>query len=156
MKKKNAVFTGAVMIFLIVCAVLFHNADRKRPSQVVLTEHEGIRLEVKAVDREKKCLKVLFSDQTDETIWYYPYEWAMERKENNTWYTMEKQNDDQGIEGPAIEAQPLEIGETKEMVFNWGEVYGEIPPGTYRVYFWILEEGDHKSYIGAEFPLDRS
>ena len=119
MKKKNAVFTGAVMIFLIVCAVLFHNADRKRPSQVVLTEHEGIRLEVKAVDREKKCLKVLFSDQTDETIWYYPYEWAMERKENNTWYTMEKQNDDQGIEGPAIEAQPLEIGETKEMAFNW-------------------------------------
>ena len=153
--KKNAVFTGIVMILLIGCAVLIHNANRKDPSQLVLTEHEWIQLEVKAIDHEKKCLKILFSNQTNETIWYYPYEWAMERKAKDAWYTMEKQNEDQRMEGPAIEAQPLEIGETKEMTFNWGEVYGEIPPGTYRVYFWILEEGDHKSYIGAEFTLDR-
>ena len=156
MKKKNAVFTGVVMILLIGCAVLLHNTNRKNPSQVVLTEHEGIRLEVKAIDYEKKCLKILFSNQTNETIWYYPYEWAMEKKENNTWYTMEKENKAQGIEGPAIEAQPLEIDETKEMTFNWGEVYDAIPPGTYRVYFWILEEGNHKPYIGTEFTLDRS
>ena len=58
--KKNAVFTGIVMILLIGCAVLIHNANRKDPSQVVLTEHEGIRLEVKAIDHEKKCLKILF------------------------------------------------------------------------------------------------
>ncbi len=58
--KKNAVFTGIVMILLIGCAVLIHNVNRKNPSQVVLTEHEGIRLEVKAIDHEKKCLKILF------------------------------------------------------------------------------------------------
>ena len=155
MKKSKAVLTGVIVVFFIGCAVLIHNSNRKTPSQVVLAEHEGIQLEVKAADYEEKCLKILFSNQTNETIWYYPYEWKMEKKEKDVWYTIEKVNDGPGIEGPAIDALPLEIGETKEMAFNWGEIYGAVAPGTYRVYFWILDEGSNRSYIGAEFTLDR-
>lgn len=156
MEKKKVILTGVIIIFLIICVIFIKNSDREKPSQVVFSEYDGIQLEVKAIDYEKQCLSIVFSNQTDEIIWYYPYEWKMEKKEKNTWYTMEQEDDEKVMEGPAIYAQPLEINEMKEITFNWKESYGIISPGTYRVYFWILEEGDNKSYIGVEFTLDKS
>lgn len=156
--RKRAILIGIVGIILIICYLTIKNGDKTIVSKMIISEYDGIQLDVKTIDYEKKSLTVFLSNETDEIIWYYPYEWEMEKKKKDAWYTMKKLDNNGICEVPSIFAIPLESKEKREITFNWGEFYGMISPGAYRLYFYLLEEGEiggDKTYIGVEFTLEK-
>lgn len=111
---------------------------------------KGVTLSIKDGTLTKTSATIIIKNNSDIDIQYgNPYE--IEIKQNNEWY---KINVELNFTLPAFS---LKSKETKELELNWGNGYGKLEHGEYRIIKNIdieKEDGTYEIfYISAEFRI---
>lgn len=162
MRKRKAII-WIVVIFvgiLLICTCLTRfKSEQLTVSEINLTERNDLRVDVKTVNYDEKIVTLRFSNVGNDLVEYNPWVSFLDKKKDSTWYSVERKGD--SIQAPAIRGALLEPGETEEKSYDLDEIFVDVSPGTYRIYFNSYIEGGNVNlmdddiciYVGVEFDL---
>lgn len=155
--RKHKLFIGIfilVLVLLIGAIWRICNPGNGTVSQISLSQRDGLRLEVKSIDYEKKLVTLRLINESDDDIDYRSWEWAMDRKKGSEWYHIKKISPYSQIDAFYRESESIRAGEIKEHSYKWSYLYGNVGCGIYRIYFELLNEDGNTEHIGVEFTIN--
>lgn len=143
---------------------------------------DGVWIEVKPETVSSTGTEIVFHNSTDRDDLFFGVQYIVEESGGDGWYTLPEQSAG-SADGPLIDlhiptASAIEAGFVEgvdyhpdsqmswrrtppnEMHYNWKDVYGELPPGDYRILIEVCSEPDLPQsgdlpgyYLSAPFSI---
>lgn len=121
------------------------------PSSIEISTLEKVTLELRNISIENQIITIRLKNERSQPVGYYQYNWALEQWQNGAWYRANYVTEE--LSAPGITSHPLESMEQKEIVLSWGQLYGRLQTGTYRLFFAIYDDLGGEYFIGTQFEI---
>lgn len=151
MEMKKKILTGLLCSFVLLITACNNNKLDVDEVSNIVTSNGNVSLTIKeGTLTSTKATLILENNSTEDLGYSDSYE--IEIKKDNDWY---KINVDIGFNEPLY---IVESNQSQELDINWGNGYGSLTPGEYRIIKDVMlmnnDDTYEDFYIAAEFTIE--